>query len=338
MLDTSSRLLRLLSLLQTRRFWSGAELAERLEVTERTVRRDVDRLRSLGYPVDATSGVAGGYQLGAGASLPPLLLEDDEALAVSIALGTAAASAVTGVEEAAVRALVKLEHVLPPRLRRRMNALRAAVVPIQREMPSVGAATLSIIASACRDSEQLRFSYEGRSGENSERLVEPQGLVHAGYRWYLVAWDVNRADFRTFRVDRIVGEITPGARFLPRPPPEGDLKAYVSRSLSTGAYPLRARVILHAPREDLVKRFSPAAALIQSIDDERSLIETGGRSLESLAGWILMMGVEFTIEEPPELNEYMVDLHARLGRSLKRSAVRRAQRRAPAGGDDVPSR
>src|ERR1700688_2490239 len=205
MLNTSARLLRLLSLFQARRYWSGAELSERLEVTPRTVRRDVDRLRSLGYPVNSTSGAGGGYQLGAGATLPPLLLDDDEAVAVAVGLRTAASGTVSGIEEASVRALSKLEQVLPSRLSRRVSALHAFIVPLANPGPTVDAATLTAIAAACRDHEELRFGYHSRDGSPSVRAVEPHRLVHTGRRWYLAAWDTDRNYWRTFRVDPIEG-------------------------------------------------------------------------------------------------------------------------------------
>ena len=317
-LQTSARLLRLLSLFQSRRFWTGAELAERLEVTDRTLRRDVDRLRTLGYPVHATSGVAGGYQLGAGAALPPLLLEDDEALAVSIALGSSASGTVTGIDEAALRALVKLEQVLPARLRRRANALRASIVSLQRAGPAVDSTLLVALAGACRDHEQLAFQYQGgRAPEGSERLVEPLGLVHTGYRWYLVAWDVNRGDFRTFRVDRMTGKATVGARFLPRPPPDGgDLRAYVARSISSAPYTFQARVLLHAPLEQVAERIPPGAGLLEKVSAERCRLQTGSHSLSSLALWIGLIGVDFEVEAPAELVVELGLLHARLGRAL----------------------
>ncbi len=321
MLETSARLLRLLSLLQGRRFWSGAELSSRLEVTARTLRRDVDRLRSLGYPVQAASGVAGGYELGAGASLPPLLLEDDEALAVSIALGTAAGSMVTGIEEAALRALVKLEQVLPARLRRRVSALHKTIVPLQRPGPPIDSALLATLAAACRDREQLHFRYEAaRDKRSSERVVEPQGLVHTGFRWYLVAWDVGRADFRTFRVDRIAGKIESGERFLPRPPPEGgDLRAYVSRSLGSAPYAIQARVILHAPLAVAAERVSPAAGALEALDAERCVLRTGGNTLASLAAWIAAIDLDFEVEEPQPLIDELRRLHARLGKAVEAS-------------------
>jgi predicted DNA-binding transcriptional regulator YafY len=189
--------------MQARADWSGPELAARLEVGVRTVRRDVDRLRTLGYPVDAAPGVAGGYRLGAGASLPPLLLDEEEAVAVAVALRTAASATVTGIEETALRALAKLEGVLPPALRRRVTAVSAAMVPYPSFGAHVDAGLLALIAAAIRDREQLRLRYRDHAGVSTRRLVEPYRLVHTGRRWYLVAWDAAREDWRTFRVDRI---------------------------------------------------------------------------------------------------------------------------------------
>jgi predicted DNA-binding transcriptional regulator YafY len=326
MLPTSARLLRLLTLFQARRFWTGAELAERLEITDRTLRRDVERLRSLGYPVHAASGVAGGYQLGAGARLPPLQLEDDEALAVSIALGTAASGSVSGIEEAAVRALVKLEQVLPSRLRQRADALRATILPLRQAGPAVGAEVLAALAGACRDNTELSFAYADGRGRTSERRVEPLGVVHTGYRWYFVAWDIGRADFRTFRADRIVGTPLRGARFNPRPAPEGgDLRKYVSRSVSTQAYEVQTSVLLHAPYETIAARVSPYAVLLERVDNERCRLQAGAHSVETAAVWILTLGVDFEVEKPSELAEHIRVLHARLGRVLR---ARKKDRRA----------
>src|SRR5690348_5287202 len=233
MLETSARLLRLLSLFQSQRYWSGTELAERLEVTARTLRRDVDKLRSLGYPVNSTSGTAGGYQLGAGARLPPLLLDDEEAVAVAVGLRTAASGAVTGIAEASVRALTKVQQVLPARLRRRITALHSFIEPLAYTGPVVDAEALALIAGACRDCEKLRFRYRARDGAATQREVEPHRLVHTGRRWYLAAWDVERNNWRTFRVDRIQQRPTTGQRFTARQPPDGDFAAYVSRSVTT---------------------------------------------------------------------------------------------------------
>jgi len=211
MLETSARLLRLLSLLQSRRDWPGAELAERLGVTTRTVRRDVDRLRDLGYPVESATGTAGGYRLGVGAALPPLLLDDDEAVAVAVGLRAAATGTVTGIEETSLRALAKLEQVLPSRLRHRVGAMQSAILPLTGPGPTVDP---DLLTAACQAHEGVRFGYQ-----QNTRRVEPYRLVHTGRRWYLLAFDLDRDDWRTFRVDRIDSAPLPGPRFTPRPEP-----------------------------------------------------------------------------------------------------------------------
>jgi len=315
MLDTSARLLRLLSLFQAQRYWSGADLSQRLEVTGRTLRRDVDRLRSLGYPVHSTSGVEGGYQLGAGATLPPLLLDDDEAVAVALGLRTSAQGGVSGMEEASVRALLKLEQVLPPRLRHRVMALHGFVVPLQRRGPTVDANLLSGIAGACRDCECIRFKYQDRAGSPSLRAVEPHRLVHTGYRWYLVAWDLSRQDWRTFRIDRIEGKPKSSTRFKPRKPPEGDFAKFVSKSLSQVPYPVRARITLHAPMETLAKRIPPSAGVLEAIDQNSCLLQTGSYSVEGIAMHLSWLGVDFRVHEPPELIEYVRKLASRFSKS-----------------------
>jgi predicted DNA-binding transcriptional regulator YafY len=233
MLETSARLLRLLSLLQAHREWSGADLADRLGVTPRTVRRDVDRLRELGYPVHSARGTAGGYRLGAGAQLPPLLLDDEEAVAVAVGLRQAAGG-VEGIEETSVRALAKLEQVLPDRLRRRVSALSSFTVPMPGtgRGPSVDPAVLIELAGACRDAQRLRFTYRDHGGTVTRRTAEPHRLVAAQRRWYLVAWDVDRDDWRTYRADRITPTPPHGPRFTPRRPPADDLAEYVSRGVS----------------------------------------------------------------------------------------------------------
>ncbi len=315
MLDSSARLLRLLALLQARGFWSGADLAERLEVTPRTVRRDVDRLRRLGYPVHSSVGVAGGYQLGAGASLPPLLLEDDEALAVSLGLRTAAAGSVTGVEQAALRALAKLEQVLPQRVRRRVTELRDAVAPLYFQGPRVRAELLSALAAACRHHQCATFRYADAKGRASVRRVEPHGLVHTGSRWYLAAWDEDREDWRTFRVDRIEGEVSAGARFLPRDVPQGDVAAYVSRSVASSPYKVRARVLFHAPLSRIREQVPPLAGYLRRVDKNRCRLEWGADSLKAMAATIAMLGEDFEIEQPPELVEHVRELAERLLRA-----------------------
>ena len=304
MLETSARLLKLLSLLQVRRDWTGADLAHRLGVDVRTVRRDVDKLRNLGYPVNAAPGVSGGYQLGAGAELPPLLLDDDEAVAVAVGLRMAANGSVAGIEETSVRALAKLEQVLPSRLRRRVTALQAHTIALPARGSQVDAGTLTAIAIACRDHQRLRFAYAGRDG-GTRRHVEPLGLAHTGRRWYLVAWDVDKEDWRTFRVDRIEEEPTPGARFTPREPPADDLASYVSRQLSVAPYQHEARLVMHAPYDVVAARTSYNSVHLERIDDERTLLTVGTPSLEDVGPWIALIGIDFEVEGPEELRQHL---------------------------------
>lgn len=240
MTETSGRLLKLLALLQTRRDWAGRELAERLGVSGRTVRRDVERLRDLGYPVDALTGPAGGYRLRAGTAMPPLLLDDDEAVAIAVGLHSAASASVTGIEETALRALVKLEQVLPSHLRRRVHALRSATATLAASGPTFDADVLVVLAGACRDCEHVRFAYRSRDGTDSRRRVEPHNLVNLGQRWYLVAWDCERDDWRSFRLDRLERPAAAGSRFTARELPGGDAAAFVAESLSRWAAAARA--------------------------------------------------------------------------------------------------
>jgi predicted DNA-binding transcriptional regulator YafY len=319
MLETSARLLRLLSLLQVRRDWTGPELADRLSVDVRTIRRDVDKLRSLGYPVNSVPGVAGGYQLGAGAELPPLLLDDDEAVAVAVGLRTAANGTVAGIEETSVRALAKLEQVLPSRLRRRVQALGVHTTPLTAAGPTVDAEVLTVIAGACRDHQQLRFEYS--SGDDTRRLVEPHGLVHTTRRWYFVAWDLDRADWRTFRVDRITGVPALAARFTPRPGPADDLAAYVSRQVSSSVYTYQAELVVHAPLEEVADRTSPTAVQLEEIDSSRTLMRTGAESLDAMAFHLLRLDMDFDVLEPPELVERVRLLSRRLARSVESHKV-----------------
>ena len=232
MTETSGRLLKLLSLLQTRRDWPGNELAQRLGVSGRTIRRDVERLRDLGYPVDAVTGPAGGYRLHAGTAMPPLLLDDDEAVAIAVGLRTAAGASVAGIEETSIRALVKLEQVLPSHLRRRVNALGSVLATLPASGPMVDPQALTTIASACRDRERLRFAYRSREAQDTRRHVEPHSLVNLGRRWYLVAWDCEREAWRTFRVDRLERAAATGARFEPRTLPATRIRrAFVASRL-----------------------------------------------------------------------------------------------------------
>ncbi|WP_313313355.1 YafY family protein [Pulveribacter sp.] len=300
MLSSSTRLLRLLALLSTRRHWPGADLAESLQVHPRTLRRDVDRLRQLGYPVHASSGVAGGYAFRAGRDLPPLLLDDEEARAVSIALRTATAAG--GMEEPALRALVKLEHAMPTRLRQQMDVLRSAILPLDAAGPVVEAALLVGLASACHEQLRVGFAYTDGQGRGSERSVEPHGLVHAQQRWYLVAWDCARGDWRTFRVDRIEGAPRMGGHFAPRPSPDGgDLKAYVARSLTAPLAQVPARIVLHAPHAQLARRIPASAGTLRPLGDHSCELECATHAPCTLVYWLMALEVDFQVLAPDDL-------------------------------------
>jgi predicted DNA-binding transcriptional regulator YafY len=324
MLETSARLLRLLSLLQTPREWTGTELAERLGVTTRTVRNDVGRLRDLGYPVNATRGAIGGYRLGAGAALPPLLLDDEEAVAVAVGLRTATVGSVSGIEESALRALAKLEQVLPTRLRRRINTLQSFTIPVPpaagREGPTVAADVLTAITAAARDRERLRFDYRSHDGTASRRDVEPYRLVNWGRRWYLVAWDTQRADWRTYRVDRMEPKVPTGPRFSARPLPSEDLAAYVARGVSTAIARYKARITVHAPAAVIAERLPPSLGPVEAVDENTCAVVLGSDQAETLAVWLGALGhdFEFDAEQSPELAEQLRILASRYNRAAGR--------------------
>ncbi len=318
MTTTSSRLLELLSLLQARRDWPGAELAERLAVSGRTIRRDVERLRELGYPVESLTGPAGGYRLRAGAAMPPLLLDDEEAIAIAVGLLTAARASVTGIEETAVRALVKLEQVLPAHLRRRVAALGSATIAAPTAGPTVAPQALTLIAAACRDSECLRFAYRSREGVDSRRDVEPHALVNLGRRWYLVAWDRRRDDWRTFRLDRLTAPAPTGVRFAQRKLPAKDAAAYVRQRLTEAPHRFEARVTVHAAAEELTRRIPPHWGTVEPLDANRCVYRTGDDDLDWLALRVAMLGFDFEVNEPPELSGHL----RTLARRLRRATVR----------------
>ena len=297
MTDTSGRLLRLLSLLQQRTLWSGPELAERLGVTTRTVRRDVDRLRSLSYPVDAGPGTAGGYRLGVGASIPPLLLDDDEATAIAIALGLTAGGAVHGVQEPAVSALAKLDRMLPAHVRARVEAVRTTAVPLGGE-DVVDAGMLLTTARAASDAERLRIAYTDREGRETERRVDPYRLVSTGRRWYLVALDVDRGAWRTLRVDRITSVVATGHHFHLADPP--DAVELVSRASGVSPYRHVARVVVHAPPADVARKVPPTVGVVED-HPEGSLLVVGADDLAFLAGHLIGLDLPFEALAPPEL-------------------------------------
>ncbi len=312
MTETSGRLLELLSLLQARRDWPGGELADRLAVSGRTIRRDVERLRQLGYPVDSLTGPAGGYRLRAGTAMPPLLLDDEEAIAIAVGLRTAARASVTGIEETAVRALVKLEQVLPAHLRRRVQALGSAMISPPVGGPTVDPQHLTAIAAACRDSELIRFAYRSRDGTESRREVEPHALVNLGSRWYLVAWDRRRQDWRSFRIDRLARPVVTGVRFTVRPVPAKDAAAFVRESITRAPNRFEARVTVRAAADELGCRIPAHWGTIEPVDAHTCEYRTGDDDLGRLALRIAMLGFDFEVHEPPELAEHLRALGARL--------------------------
>ncbi len=313
MLDTSSRLVRLLSLLQARRFWPGPALAEALEITPRTLRRDVDRLRRLGYPVESSGGVAGGYRLGPGARLPPLMLEEDEALAMAFALQTASAS-LAGMESAALRALGKLDRVLPPAQRRRLEGIRSSILRLGGESGPTFEAVRAL-SEACDERVSVRFAYLGRAKEPSRRAVEPHRLVCLGRRWYLVAWDLDREDWRTFRIDRIASSIEKGEPFSPRIPPESDVQTYLTRSVAIAAYRMEIVVRLFGPYSDLRRKISPEWGLLEEVGEGVCRLRLGANAPEAVAIWLASLGVDFEVEEGTAFAAYVDGLAARLGRA-----------------------
>jgi predicted DNA-binding transcriptional regulator YafY len=311
MSDTPARLLKLLSLLQTPREWPGSELSRRLEVSARTVRRDIERLRELGYPVEATMGAEGGYRLVAGTAMPPLLLDDEEAVAIAVGLRIASGHAVDGIDEASVRALTKLERVLPSRLRRRVSALGAATVPLLSGSSSrVDPETLTVLATTIANHERLRFAYA-----EAKRLVEPNRLVAAGRRWYLLAFDIDRDDWRTFRVDRM-SELWPtGARSAPRELPATDAAEYVTRKLYSLVPTYQAVATLHMSADEVTGKLGETAGEVVPLDEHTCRLRSHTDTLEWLAFRLTMLGCEFEVHEPPELSKYLHALGARVTRA-----------------------
>ncbi|MEV5972526.1 YafY family protein [Streptomyces sp. NPDC051921] len=313
MTDTPARLLNLLSLLQTPREWPGSELAERLSVSPRTIRRDIDRLRELGYPVEATKGAVGGYRLVAGTAMPPLLLDDEEAVAIAVGLRAGAGHAIEGVEEASVRALAKLEQVLPSRLRHRVSTLQNATIPLTRgDGATVAPSTLTALAGAVTGQERLRFGYRAGDGTETKRLVEPYRLVSTGRRWYLVAYDMGREDWRTFRVDRVSEPFPTAARFTPRELPTGDAAAYLTRSMARTQPEVELDVSFEAPADFVAGRLPAHLAPVPVTDTSCRLRTRTADSTEWLAIRLALVDAPFTIHGPATLVEYARDLSARL--------------------------
>jgi predicted DNA-binding transcriptional regulator YafY len=314
MSDTAARMLALLSLLQSRPDWSGTELAERLGVSTRTIRNDIDRLRELDYPVDATRGAAGGYRLGAGGKLPPLLLDDEEAVAVAI--GLREATGIAGTEESSARALAKLEQVLPSRLRPVVAAIGTAVDRAPENTgtdapdPEVDPAVLAAIAAAIRDVEWFRFDDHG-----TPRLVEPYRLLTWQRRWYLVARDPASDEWGTFRVDWIEPRMPTRRRFAPTPLPGADYTAFAMRSIAASGWNVHARLRIAASADAVLARINPAVGVVEAVSDDESVLVTGADTLDTIGAYIGMLGMDFTVESPPELVPLLRTLSERYARA-----------------------
>lgn len=319
MLETSARLLELLSLLQVKRDWTGSELADRLEVSTRTVRTDIGKLRSLGYPVDARPGVMGGYRLAAGAAMPPLLLDDDEAVAVAVGLGVVAARRFD--VEPSLTALAKLEQVLPSRLRRRVEAVRETTSVVPSADPPLDLTALGAVATAIRGHERLRFGYTKRDGEEGARHVEPQRLVSWGPLWYLLAWDLDRDDWRVFRVDRMIAQAPTGVRFRPRVIPEDRVVEHVVERVSIAAWKYRARLLVHAPASEFAAKVVPIPAEIEVVDASTCRVVLGSDDPGLLALWLTQLDVDLEVIEGDELAAEFDRLATRFRRAAGRAST-----------------
>lgn len=317
MAESTARALALLNLLQTHRHWSGPELAERLGVTSRTLRRDIDQLRDLGYRIESVPGVAGGYRLEAGAALPPLLLTDDEAVATAIGLRLAATQALADGADTTLTALAKLEQVMPPAIRRRVNALAATVQPMRPDRPALDPEVLATLALACRDAERVRFRY--RSGEDveTERLVEPSTLVPADRYWYLLCWDVQPADWRTFRVDRMSRLFPTRVRFVPRPLPEEDAAAYVQAAVSSVPMPLAAHAVIDLPIDRMREYFGAWSRGAEAVGADRTRWPVSGRYPADLAAALAWIpeGVDYRLDADPAVRGAIAEAAERMRRA-----------------------
>lgn len=310
-MDTAERLLKLLGLLEARIDWTARELGDRLGVTTRTIRRDITRLRELGYPVAALAGPGGGYRLGAGGKMPPLLLDDGEALAVALGLRMSAMSAVGGLEEHSVSALAKLEHVLPPRLRSRLEDISEATTTIFGvSRTQVDHSALAVVAAAIRARQRVRLGYVDSRGKGSERHIEPVRLVHTGRRWYLAAFDLDRDDWRTFRLDRVTNPVATGMRAASRPVP--DPVELVQRGITVDAWDFEASVVLETSLERAQREVAPTVGTLAAIDEKTTRLSIGADDMGWLARFLLGLSMKFEVESPPELKKEL----AQMGRGL----------------------
>lgn len=303
--------------MQARPLWGGSELAERCGVTERTLRRDVVRLRQLGYSVEAISGRYGGYRLESGGALPPLLLDDEEAVTVAMALRMSADGGLPGLEDASIAALAKIEHVLPARIQTRIAEVAAATVRWSQPSSAVPlrVGVLVTLARACQGTERLRFSYRDAQDNQTDRHVEPLQLVHLSRRWYLVAFDKDREDWRTFRVDRLSDPEATGMRFTPTDPP--DPLTFVAAGIAVGSYRYRARMLLAVPVEEAAK-LVPATIGVISAHGSRSELSIGADDLDWIARFLARLPCDFEVIEPEELRDSIIHLADRLTRLARR--------------------
>ncbi|GGV10728.1 transcriptional regulator [Actinomadura cremea] len=317
MRDPSGRLLQLLSLLQTPKEWPGTELADRLGVTTRTIRRDIDRLREFGYPVHASQGNIGGYRLTAGKAMPPLLLDDEEAIAIGLGLRTAATAAVTGMEEPSLRALAKLEQVLPQRLRHRVAALsRASVILPPAPGPATDAEDLAALAAACLIPERVRFAYTTANGRTSDRLVEPHRLVASGRLWYLVAFDAERSAWRSFRLDRLTDVQRTGVHTSVRELPGGvDALTWVKQAVAAGS--IRATLLLHAPIERAAERVPAWQGELEAVDEHTCRLRTHPDTPHYLAYRVSLLPMDYTLLDPPLLAEHLASIAERAANAIR---------------------
>lgn len=310
-MDTAERLLKLLGLLEARIDWTAQELADRLGVTTRTIRRDITRLRELGYPVAALAGPGGGYRLGAGGKMPPLLLDDGEALAVALGLRMSAMTAVSGLEDHSVSALAKLEHVLPPRLRSRLEDISDATTStLGVPRTQVDHSALAVVAAAIRGRQRVRLDYVDSRGQESERHIEPVRLVHTGRRWYLVAFDLDRDDWRTFRLDRVTNPVATGMRAASRPFP--DPVELVQRGITVDVWDFEASVILDSGVDRARREVAPTVGTLVAIDEKTSRLSIGADDMGWLARFLLGLSMDFEVEGPPQLKKEL----ARIGQDL----------------------
>lgn len=317
MTTPAGRLLTLLSLLQARRDWPGTELARRLEVSARTVRRDVERLRGMGYPVEATKGPEGGYRLGPGSELPPLLFDDEQAIAVAVSLQTASGG-IAGIEEAAQRALRTIRQVMPSRLRHRVDALQITTMTGTRTVAQVDGDALVTVGAACREHRVLRFGYVAKDGAETRRMVEPERLVTWQGRWYLVAWDRDREDWRTFRVDRLTLTGPAGARVTPRPLSDDEARELLTPHIGPQDWPVYGRVRMALPAAEVSRWLWNIGGTATAVEEDSCIVEVGSWSYGSMVAWLLLFEADFEVLGPPELTEALGELGARVARMAHR--------------------